>query len=221
LIVDINVQGKNIVVIGGGVEGTRKVKALLGQGCNITVISNRFNKYLSRLEEEGKIKVIKMRLTNLNLNILDSLDKPFLVLACTNDKELNRRIVEKARSIGALAYAADDPSVSDFIHPAVINIGDVLFIAISTKGSSPAMARILRIKAERILKRMIKDKDIEMIKLADYARSLALKHIHKQEIRKSYIYSVIKDKEIEEMIKSKRIDDAKHRVEDMLKVYIQ
>jgi len=221
LIVDINVQGKNIVVIGGGVEGTRKVKALLGQGCNITVISNRFNKYLSRLEEEGKIKVIKMRLTNLNLNILDSLDKPFLVLACTNDKELNRRIVEKARSIGALAYAVDDPSISDFIHPAVINIGDVLFIAISTKGSSPAMARILRIKAERILKRMIKDKDIEMIKLADYARSLALKHIHKQEIRKSYIYSVIKDKEIEEMIKSKRIDDAKHRVEDMLKVYIQ
>jgi len=60
LIVDINVQGKNIVVIGGGVEGTRKVKALLGQGCNITVISNRFNKYLSRLEERRvKIKGYK------------------------------------------------------------------------------------------------------------------------------------------------------------------
>ncbi len=221
MIVDINIQGKNVVVIGGGVEGTRKVKALLGQGCNITVISNRFNKYLSSLAEEGKIKVVKMKLTNLNLNILDSLDKPFLVLAATDDKDLNRKSVEKARSIGALAYAADDPSISDFIHPAVINIGDTLFIAISTKGSSPAMARMLRIKAERILKRIIKDEDIEMIKIADYARGLALKHIHEQKVRKSYIYSIIKDKEIAEMVKSKRIDDAKRKVENMLKVYTQ
>ncbi len=219
MIVDINIQGKNVVVIGGGVEGTRKVKALLGQGCNITVISNRFNKYLSSLAEEGKIKVIKMKVSDPN--ILEMLDKPFLVLATTDDKGLNRRIVEKARSIGALAYAADDPSVSDFIHPAVINIADTLFIAISTKGSSPAMARMLRIKAERILKRIIKEEDIEMVKIADYARGLALKHINEQRARKSYIYSVIKDKEIADMIKDKRIDDARHKVESMLKVYIQ
>lgn len=219
MIVDINIQGKNVVVIGGGVEGTRKVKALLGQGCNITVISNRFNKYLSSLAEEGKIKVIKMKVSDPS--ILEMLEKPFLVLATTDDKELNRRIVEKARSMGALAYAADDPSVSDFIHPAVINIADTLFIAISTKGSSPAMARMLRIKAERILKRMIKEEDIEMIRIADYARGLALKHINDQSVRKSYIYSIIKDREIAEMLKDKRIDDVKRKVESMLKVYIR
>ncbi len=217
MIVDINVEGKDVLIIGGGTEGTRKVKALLGQGCNITVVSKRVNRYLKQLADEGKISVVKEEIRDAS--ILNRIKRPFIVMATTDDRGLNRHLVDSARSMGILAYAVDDPAVSDFIHPAVINVRDTLFIAISTRGCSPAMARILRIKAERILKRVITEEDIEFIRLADYARRLAMKSIDRQDVRKSYIYSVIKDKEIAEMVKSKRLDDARRKAESMLRVY--
>ena len=59
-------------------------------------------------------------------------------MATTNDRALNRKIVEKARKMKSYAYASDDPEVSDFAHPSVINVADTVQIAISTGGSSPA-----------------------------------------------------------------------------------
>ncbi len=220
MIVDLNIQGKDILVIGAGVEGTRKVRALLGQGCkSIIVMSSRFNRSLLDLAREGKITLIRKSVKDAS--ILDEFggERPFIVMAATNDRSLNRGIVEKAKAMGILAYAADDPAISDFIHPAVINIHDTLFIAISTRGSSPAMARVLRIKAERVLKRLIREEDIEMIRLADYARSMAMKHINDIHARKDYIYSVIKDREIVEMLKVKRFEEAKARALSLLSSY--
>ena len=45
-------------------------------------------------------------------------------MATTTDKALNRKIVEKARKMKSYAYASDDPEISDFSHPSVINIAD-------------------------------------------------------------------------------------------------
>ncbi|MEM0029363.1 MAG: bifunctional precorrin-2 dehydrogenase/sirohydrochlorin ferrochelatase [Candidatus Nitrosocaldus sp.] len=218
MIVDLNMQGKSVLVIGAGVEGTRKVKALLGQGCkSITVISNRFNRSLLDLARDGKITLMKKSVKDASiLAEFEGEERPFLVMAATNDRSLNRGIVERAKAMGILAYAADDPAISDFIHPAVINIHDTLFIAISTRGSSPAMARVLRIKAERVLKRLIREEDIEMIRLADYARSIAMKHINDIHARKDYIYSVIMDREIVDMLKSKRLEEARARALSLL-----
>ncbi|MCS6767204.1 MAG: bifunctional precorrin-2 dehydrogenase/sirohydrochlorin ferrochelatase [Candidatus Nitrosocaldus sp.] len=216
MIVDLNIQGRSVLVIGAGVEGTRKVRALLGQGCrSITVVSSRFNRHLLDLAREGKISVVKRRVRDAS--ILDELEeRPFLVMAATNDKALNRSIVERAKTMGILAYAADDPAISDFIHPAVINIHDTLFIAISTKGSSPAMARLLRIKAERVLKRLIREEDVEMIRLADYARGVAFRHISDAHARKDYIYTVIRDREIMDMLRGKRLEEARARALSIL-----
>ena len=53
LIVDLNLADKNVMVIGGGTEGIRKVRGLLDQNCKITVISNRLNRFLTDLEKQG------------------------------------------------------------------------------------------------------------------------------------------------------------------------
>ena len=119
MIVDLNLRGKHAVVIGGGTEGVRKVKGLLGQECRVTVISNRVNSYLVRQASAGKIELVKASLRDAS--ILDQYKDVFLVLAATNDKELNRKIVEKGRSIGAFVYAADDPPVSDFSYASASN----------------------------------------------------------------------------------------------------
>ena len=206
MIVDLNVKGKHAIVIGGGTEGVRKVRGL-GQECRITVISNRVNRYLSNLAAQGKIELVKARLDDVD--ILDNYKDLFLVLAATNDRELNRKIVEKGRMMGAFVYAADDPAVSDFSYASIVNIEGVMQVAISTSGKSPIMARKVRIRAERVLRRMIKKGDIENVRLQEFARKAARPKIKSVGARKEFLYSLIKDGRIQNLIKEDRIEDAK------------
>jgi len=194
-------------VIGGGVEGVRKVKGLLGQNCKITVISERLNSYLEELAQQKKIEIAKMKIKNAN--VLDNYQNIFLVLAATDNKELNRKIVEKGRSMMSFVYAADDPPVSDFSYASIINIEGIMQVAISTFGKSPIMARRLRIKAERILRRTIKQSDIENTKLQEFARMAARPKIKTVIERKRFLYSIIKDKTIQNLINENKIDEAK------------
>jgi len=206
LIVDLNLAGKNVIVIGGGIEGVRKVKGLLGQNCKITVISERLNSYLEELAQQKKIEIVKMKIKDAN--ILDNYHNIFLVLAATDNKELNRKIVEKGRSMMSFVYAADDPPVSDFSYASIINIEGIMQIAISTFGKSPIMARRLRIKAERILRRTIKQSDIENTKLQEFVRMAARSKIKTVLERKKFLYSIIKDKTIQNLINENKIDEA-------------
>jgi precorrin-2 dehydrogenase/sirohydrochlorin ferrochelatase len=214
LIVDLNIKGKHAIVIGGGTEGIRKVRALLGQDCKITVISNRFNRFMIEQSELGKIELVKAKLRDVN--ILNNYNDAFLVLAATNDRELNRRIIERGRSLRAFVYAADDPAVSDFSYASVINIEGIVQIAISTSGKSPLMARKIRIKAERVLRRIIKKADIENAKLQEFARQAARPHIRTVDDRKEFLYSVVKNNQIQNLIKEDRIEDAKSATLELL-----
>jgi len=214
LIVDLNLKGKHVVVIGGGTEGVRKVKALLGQDCKITVVASRANRFLTGEAARGKITYVKARLREAS--ILHDYPDVFLVLAATNDRQLNRQIVQEGRSMGAFVYAADDPAVSDFSYASVINIEGIMQVAISTSGRSPIMARKVRIRAERVLRRIIKKADIENAKLQEFARLAARPKIESVRKRKEFLYSLINDSRIQNLIKEDRIEDAKSATLELL-----
>jgi precorrin-2 dehydrogenase/sirohydrochlorin ferrochelatase len=214
LIVDLNIKGKHAVVIGGGTEGIRKVRGLLGQDCKITIISNRTNRFLIEQAALGKIELVKATLRDAN--VLDNYSDVFLVLAATNDRELNRKIIEKGRSMRAFVYAADDPAVSDFSYTSIVNIEGIVQVAISTSGKSPLMARKIRIKAERILRRIIKKADIENAKLQEFARQAARPHLKTVGERKEFLYSVIRNRQIQNLIKEDKIEDAKSATLELL-----
>lgn len=207
MIVDLNLAGKHVIVIGGGVEGSRKVRGLLGQNCKITVITERLNSYLEELSNEKKIEIIKMKIKSAN--VLDNYHNIFLILAATDNKELNRQIVEKGRSMKSFVYAADDPPISDFSYTSIINIEGVMQVAVSTYGKSPIMARKLRIKTERILRRTIKQSDIENTKLQEFARMAARPRIKTVIERKRFLYSLINNKNIQSLINENKIEEAK------------
>ena len=94
MIIDLRLYNKTVIVIGGGIEGSRKVRGLLDQNCKIIVIIDRINRYLSSLQNQNKISVIKSRLTNAKL-ILDDYKNINLIIAATNDKILNRSLVAR------------------------------------------------------------------------------------------------------------------------------
>ena len=196
----------------------RKVNALLGQGCRITVISNRFNKYLHDQQEAGKIETVKAKLRDAD--ILDGYN-PFLVLASTDDKELNRKLCKKGRQMGAFVYSVDDPPYSDFSYASVINIEGVMQVAISTSGKSPIMARQVRIRAERVLKRIINKSDAENVKLQEFARNAARPKLKTVGQRKEFLYSLIKDDNIQNLIKEERIEDAKSATLELLQEWVK
>lgn len=203
------------MVIGGGTEGLRKIHGLLDQDCEIFLITSRLNKQLRKMSDEGKIKLIKKRIRDVT--VLDEFKKIFLILAATDDKILNRKLVEKGRSMGAFVYAADDPIISDFSYTSLVNVEGLIQVAISTSGKSPIMARKIRMKTERMIRRIINDSDIKNIVLQEFARNLAKQKIDTVKQRKEFLYSLIKDKNIQHLLRSNKLDEAKMTTSHMLK----
>ena len=215
MIVDLNLNRKHVLVLGGGNEGARKVRGLLDQNCKITVMCNRLNRYLFQLKEQGRIEVVKTKIKDAS--VLDNYDSLFLVLAATNNKSLNRMLVEKARSMRLFVYAVDDPDISDFSYASIINIEGIMQVAISTSGKSPIMSRKVRIKAERVLRRVIKKTDIENAKLQEFARAAAKSTFKTVEQRKKFLYSLIENSHIQNLIKEDRAEDAKSTTLELLR----
>ena len=217
LIVDLHLKGNLVIVVGSGNEGVKKVSSLLTQDCEILVISDKSNSQIERYAKQGKIRFKKTKLKDASFL---SKYKPYLVMATTSDRTLNRKIVEKARRMKSYAYASDDPEISDFAHPSVINIADTVQIAISTGGSSPAMARKIKIKTESFLKKNISSEDIYQIKLQKFARFEAKQVISTQLDRKKFLYGIMNDKRVKELLKEGKYKKAQGRVKKMLREQI-
>ena len=202
-----------MIVVGGGNEGLKKVNTLLTQDCKILLISDSTNRQIQNYVKQKKISFRKMRLANANFL---KKYKPFMVLATTDDKELNRKIVQQAKSMRCYAYAADDPEVSDFAFGSVINIADTVQIAVSTGGKSPAMARKLKLQAEEIFKKVVKKEDIYHIKLQDFARKAVKDKIATFPERRKFLYGVMNDNHVKQLIRDGNLKKAQKRVMEML-----
>jgi precorrin-2 dehydrogenase / sirohydrochlorin ferrochelatase len=209
VIVDLNLKGKLVIVVGAGGEGLKKVNSLLTQDCQILVISDSANTQITSLARQGKIQFKKTKLEDANF--LKEYD-PILVMASTDNKELNRKIVQEAKKKRCYAYASDDPEFSDFAHPSVINIQDTIQVAISTGGRSPAMARKLKLRAEKIFNEIIDKEDIYQIKLQKIARDAAKAKIPTVLERKKFLYWALNDKRIKQLLKDDNFSTAQKEV---------
>jgi siroheme synthase-like protein len=138
----LNIKGKRCVVIGGGKVALRKVKMLLKCGGNIMVISPKPHPDIIRLSKKKAL-----RLTRRDYEARD-IRKAAVVIACTDVKEVNRKVADDAKKARVLVNVADDAEPSDFILPSFFRRGDLL-VAVSTSGVSPALARRIRTKLEK------------------------------------------------------------------------
>ncbi|HUS12606.1 MAG TPA: bifunctional precorrin-2 dehydrogenase/sirohydrochlorin ferrochelatase [Pyrinomonadaceae bacterium] len=133
----LNLKSRRVVVIGGGEVAERKVRSLLDTGAAITVISPDLSSELMSLASAGRIDFQHRNYTPGDCKGAS------LVLSATDDPEVNRAVSAEARATGVLLNTADQPALCDFFMPAIVRRGD-LTIAVSTGGSSPALAARLR-----------------------------------------------------------------------------
>jgi siroheme synthase-like protein len=138
----LNITGKKCVLVGGGEVAFRKVKMLLECGGEVTVVGPKSHPGLAKLSEEGAIHLVQRDYE------AGDLKDAFLAVAGTNVKEINRRVADEAKKEGVLLNVVDDPEQSGYIVPSLFRRGD-LTIAISTGGTSPALARKIRAKLEQ------------------------------------------------------------------------
>jgi len=138
----LNIQGKRCVVVGGGNVALRKVKALFDCGAKITLISPRPHPEIVKLSKRRALQLIHRDYEK------EDLEDAVIVFACTDVKKVNRKVAENSKKTDVLVNVVDDPGFSDFITPSFFRRGD-LTIAVSTAGTSPALARKIRTKLEK------------------------------------------------------------------------
>lgn len=201
MIVNLNLKDRKVIIVGGGPEALKKVKTLLNENCTVWVFSKKFHAGISKLAKQKKITIKKINIKNANFI---SKHNPFLVIAATNDSEINKRITQKAKRLKVISYSIDDPNANDISFMSIVNIKDFISVGISTGGKSPIIAKKIRKKATKMLCEIVTDEDLIEAKIQDIIRKASQKKIPNQAERKRFLYSIFKDKHIKQLIKDKK-----------------
>lgn len=134
--INLTMQGRKAVVIGGGKVAQRKVKTLLVAGADVTIVSPQITDELKKFAIEGSLIWLCKDFSQ------EDLEDAFIIIAATDNPEINLSVKKNARK-SQLVNLVDDPELSDFQLPAVIQRG-MLSLAVSTSGASPLLAKKIR-----------------------------------------------------------------------------
>jgi precorrin-2 dehydrogenase / sirohydrochlorin ferrochelatase len=134
----LKLSGRKCLVVGGGDIGLEKVEGLLACGGSVTVLAPEAHPELQQLAEEGSIEWDRREYSGP-----DDLEGAFMVIAATDDSEVNIGVYYDAEKRAMLANVVDVPPLCNFILPAIVRTGP-LAIAISTAGASPALAKRMK-----------------------------------------------------------------------------
>jgi len=212
LLIDLKLDEKTVIVAGGGTEAFRKTQSFVDSGAKIWVISREFSSGIQKLGEEKKVALLKTEIKDAESFVGSLNPKPDVFLAVTNDPKLNLELVKAAKSVGCMVYAVDNPALSDFILPAVAKIGDVK-VAVSTGGKSPAMARVLRQRIEKL----VTLEDLLEIQLQANVRSILKEKVSDSKTRSKLLYEILNNDNIKQALKEGKLQEAEKMALKLLK----
>lgn len=140
LIVDLQPSLGPVLVVGGGRVAAGKGRRLAEAGFELHVVAPAIDPALAALAAQHHARAFEP----------GDLAGAALVLACTDDRGVNRTVGELARAAGIPVLVADAPAESTFHMPAVSRRGAVR-VAISTDGAAPSVAKALREAVDELL----------------------------------------------------------------------
>jgi precorrin-2 dehydrogenase/sirohydrochlorin ferrochelatase len=137
----LKIQGRLCVGGGGGAVAERKIANLLEAGAVVRVISPDATDTIARWSKQRSIQLIARHYQPGDVAEAE------LVFVATDEREVNAAVYREGKSRGVWVNAADDPAHCDFILPSVLRRGN-LTVAVSSDGTSPALARTIREELE-------------------------------------------------------------------------
>jgi precorrin-2 dehydrogenase/sirohydrochlorin ferrochelatase len=140
--ITLKLRGRRALVVGGGEVARRKVEALLEAGAHVKAVAPQFCDSLAEMAIDELIECRRRRYRE------DDLDGVWLVIGATDDPAANAQVAADAEARGLLVNIVDQPELCSFLVPATVRRGS-LVIAVSTGGSSPALARRIRLTLEQ------------------------------------------------------------------------
>lgn len=142
--IEVNLEGKNVLVVGGGRIALRKVKTLLPTGARITVVAPQFDPEFDVIKsgEPASITLKNRPYEPLDLRCI------FMVFICTDQPAVNAQVSNDARARRILVNNACDYLDGDFIVPARMDFGENIAVTVSTQGRAPSLAKKLKQKIQ-------------------------------------------------------------------------
>lgn len=137
----MDLRGQPCVLVGGGEVAARKAALLLRAGARLKVVAPRLGPELAQWAAEGAVQHVP------RAYVTGDLDGARLVVAATNQRDVNRAVSADASVCAVPVNVVDDPELCSVIVPAIIDRAPVL-IAVGTGGSAPVLARLLRATIE-------------------------------------------------------------------------
>lgn len=140
----LNVDGRQCMVIGGDEEAVEKIQRLMDAGAKITVVNPTLHVELRKLTASGKI-IHRGR----TFRSSDAQGVMLILNVLKDDRDLAKSLFELAKTERCLVWSMDQPEYSTIMMPALVKRGN-LRIAISTSGTAPTLAKVLRQNLESL-----------------------------------------------------------------------
>lgn len=204
--VTLKLAGKFCTVVGGGSVAVRKVKSLLEQGAEVTVISPVLDEELIAIQEQFVWR---------NSMYQDGMLKgSFLVIAATDSRDVNHAVYEWCEEHQVLVNVVDSLQESSFTVNAMVQRGDFM-LAVSTSGISPAVSK----KVREDLELQYGPEYGTMLEILEEAREEALRTIKDASKRRRFLQSVA-SMELPELLKQETKEEVQKRVKLCLSSYL-
>ena len=176
----LDLTGKRVLVVGGGRIALEKIQGLIACDALVVVVAPAVDDEVQRLADDGEIRISRSTFHP------DDVEDAFVVIAATNDENVNREVYEACEVRSIPVNVVDVPALCTFILPAVVRNGP-LAIAISTSGASPALAkRIRREIADRVTTEYA-----EMARLLEAERAWAKANLATYDDRKEFFETIV------------------------------
>ncbi len=176
----MDLTGRTVLVVGGGKVAIRKVEMLLDFGAQVNVISPKVIPELQSLIDAHLVNI--QRRTYREGDIVGAA----IVIAATADRETNTKVSQDACQAGIPVNVVDDPELCSFIVPAIVRRGDIT-IAISTSGTSPALAARIKQRVGEV----IGSDYAELAKLMGEMRRIVQRDIPNQANREAALKEIL------------------------------
>jgi uroporphyrin-III C-methyltransferase/precorrin-2 dehydrogenase/sirohydrochlorin ferrochelatase len=200
----LTIRHKPCLVVGAGSIAARKIGLLLKAGADVSVVASNIGSEVSELERQG---VIRCLLRNYEPTDLKGVK---LVIAATNNAQLNADISIMAQAENILVNVVDNPELCSFLMPSIIDRNPIQ-IAISTGGASPVLARLIRSKLEA----SIPSAYGELAKLVENYRTKVKQAFANVDLRRRFWESVLEGP-VSEFALSGRMNEAETMLSELI-----